>query len=52
MIACARCQSPIDLHPRVVLRFPKHVARLCDDRALLVDHVIELGAIALEPATQ
>jgi hypothetical protein len=47
MIACAKFQSPIDLHPR----FPKRTPRLCDDCALLLDHVNELGAIAPEPPT-
>jgi hypothetical protein len=49
MIACAKCRSPIDLHPRFVLRFPKHTQRLCDDCALLLDHVNDVDAIAPEP---
>jgi hypothetical protein len=37
------------LHPRFVLRFPKHTPRLCDDCALLLDHVNDVDAIAPEP---
>jgi hypothetical protein len=41
MIACAKCQSPIHLHPKFVLRFPLQTPRLCYDCALLFDHCNE-----------
>jgi hypothetical protein len=40
MIACAKCESPIELHSSVTLRFPKQVAR-SDDCSLLLDHCNE-----------
>ena len=45
MIACGKCHKAIELQVGFVLRFPKHVARICDDCGLLLDHFNEPGTI-------
>ena len=51
-VNCAKCRSPIDLHPGVALHFPMQSPRLCDDCAVLFDHVSEVDLTTSEPARQ
>ena len=46
---CATCQQPIDLRTSFLLKFPKHVRRICDDCALVMDHVTDPVVCDLSP---